>query len=91
MILNKDVLIIKKKIWDEWDPIDLKYFCTDLKQIDDEYDTYAVAIYELIKRKCYEQELFNYLWNLETQHMGLSGNEEKTKKFAHNLLTNWKD
>ena len=85
MIFNKDVLAIRNKIWDEWDPIGLQYFVTDLKQVDDEYDTYAVEIYGLIKRNCSERELFNYLWRLETQHMCLSGDKEKTKKFAHSL------
>jgi hypothetical protein len=87
MLFNNDILTIRKKIWDEWDPINLQYFVTDLKQVDDEYDTYAVEIYGLLKNKCSERELFNYLWRLETKHMCLDGDKEKTKKFAHSLLT----
>jgi hypothetical protein len=31
-------------------------------------------------------EIFDYLWWLETQHMGLTGDRQATEKFADRLL-----
>jgi hypothetical protein len=36
-----------------------------------------------------ESELFDYLWWLETEHMGLPGDRQATELFAHRLIENF--
>ncbi|MBU4348570.1 hypothetical protein KJ671_03675 [Patescibacteria group bacterium] len=66
----------------EWDPIGIQ----DIPEAQDEYDSYIFSICKLIQLKESEEELFNYLWWIETEQMGLSGNKEHTKTIAHRLF-----
>jgi hypothetical protein len=73
---------INKAFLKEWDPIGT----SDTPGAEDEYSSYAHDIYKLIEKSYSYTELFEYLWELETIHMGLKGNEVKTKLFAQNLF-----
>jgi len=66
----------------DWDPIGIK----DIPEAQDEYDSYISSIYELINSKKPESEFFEYLWWIETENMGLSGNRKHTKDIAHKLF-----
>jgi hypothetical protein len=66
----------------EWDPIGVR----DIPGAEDEYDAYIPEIYSLLVNQSSEKEIFAYLWQLETEHMGLTGNETATRNFAKTLL-----
>jgi hypothetical protein len=73
---------IRKAFLTEWDPIGVR----DAEEAQDEYDSYVSTIYKyLITRKTIG-EIFDYLWWLETQHMGLVGDRQATRHFAERLL-----
>ncbi len=71
---------IKAALLKEWDPIGVKHF----PEAQEEYDSYAPHVYTLITTR--PHELSDYLWRLETEHMGLTGNRQATERFAQRLL-----
>lgn len=73
---------IQKILLKEWDPIGVQ----DIPEAQDEYDAYIPSIYKIIQSKKPESELFDYLWQVETEHMGLSGNRKHTQTIAHKLF-----
>jgi hypothetical protein len=66
----------------EWDPLGIKY----IPEIQNEYDSYVPAIYKLLITQRPKQEIFDYLWWLETNHMGCTGDRQATEQFAERLL-----
>jgi hypothetical protein len=66
----------------DWDPIGVQ----EIPEAQDEYDSYVDSICKLIKLKKSEKEIFNYLWWIETEYMGLSGDKKHTKIIAHKLF-----
>lgn len=73
---------IQKILLKEWDPIGIQ----DIPEAQDEYDSYISDIYKLIHSKKTESEVFDYLWEIETDHMGLSGDKKHTQTIAHKLF-----
>lgn len=73
---------IQKILLREWDPIGIQ----DIPEAQDEYDSYVSDIYKLIQSKRTESEVFDYLWGIETEHMGLSGDKKQTQTIAHKLF-----
>jgi hypothetical protein len=65
-----------------WDPIGIG----DIAEAQDEYDTYIPGIYGRLIHRIPEQELFDHLWQIETEQMGLSGDRTKTQQAARKLL-----
>jgi hypothetical protein len=51
-----------------------------------EYDSYVLAIYRLLITRRPKYAIFDYLWALVTQHMGLTGSRQVTDRFAERLL-----
>lgn len=85
-LLNEELKfkdIIKTELLQTWDPIGFK----DIPEAKDEYDLYVGDIYNLLHENISEEDLFEYLWNLETERMGLLGDKNKTHSFAHRLKT----
>ncbi len=74
--------LIREAVLNEWDPIGVK----DIAEARDEYDSYIPMLCKLIMTKSSKEDIFKYLWNLETQHMGLDGDRQATDKFADKLL-----
>ena len=72
---------IRKALIEKWDPIGVK----NIPEAQDEYDHYVPAICNLLVTRRSKQELFDYLWWLETHHMGLSGDRLATEAFAQHL------
>ncbi len=66
----------------EWDPIGVG----DEPEAQDEYDDYVPAVHKLLITRASADEIFDYLWWLETEHMGLRGDRRRTKAFAARLL-----
>ena len=77
-LLHKKILNILLK---EWDPIGIQ----DVPEAQDEYDAYVVSMYKLLVSHKPEHEIFDYLWWVETQHMGLPGDMQRTKAVAKQL------
>lgn len=73
---------IKAALISEWDPIGVGQF----PEAQDEYDSYVPTIYKLLITRSTKHEIFNYLWWLETEYMGLCGNRQATETFAERLL-----
>ena len=65
----------------EWDPIGIK----DFPEAQNEYDAYISSICDLLTSEKSEHEIFNYLWLIETEHIGLSGDEQHTRLIAKRL------
>ena len=67
----------------DWDPIEVK----GIPEAEDEYDSYVPKIYNLLNHHESEKSVFDYLWEIETNYIGLSGNRKATKEVAKNLVT----
>lgn len=65
-----------------WDPIGV----AGIPDASDEYDSYVPAIYKLLIERKSVSAIFDYLWWLETEHMGLSGDRQATEAFARRLV-----
>ncbi len=77
-LLNKE---IKRILLKDWDPIGIK----DIAEAQDEYDSYVSLISQMIISHKSVHEIFEYLWWIETEHMGLIGNKQITKFIAVKL------
>ncbi|MGC8561307.1 MAG: hypothetical protein ACP5O1_11585 [Phycisphaerae bacterium] len=66
----------------EWDPIGVG----QIPEAQDEYDSYVPGVYRLLVTRRPKHEVFDYLWALETQRMGLTGDRQATERFAERLL-----
>ena len=73
---------IKTTLLNEWDPIGI----SDVPEAQDEYDSYVPGIHKMLISRSTEQEVFEYLWAIETQHMGLLGNRGHTEAVAGKLV-----
>ena len=66
----------------EWDPIGVG----DIPEAYDEYDAYVPTIYKYLITHKSKQELFDYLWFVETEEMRLVGDRRRTEAFADRLI-----
>ncbi|WP_089724732.1 hypothetical protein [Candidatus Thiosymbion oneisti] len=73
---------IHKTLIEEWDPIGVG----DILEAQDEYDSYIPEIYRMLISRQPKHKIFEYLWWLESEHMGLSGDRQRTEAFAERLL-----
>ena len=73
---------IRRALAVEWDPIGVH----GIPGAEDEYDSYVPTIYKMLISRKTKQELCDYLWWLETEHMGLTGDRQATEHFAERLL-----
>lgn len=72
---------IRHLMFERWDPIGIR----DIPEAADEYDAYVWDVEQMVLDKRTEREIFDYLWALETDHMGLVGDERATMVFACEL------
>ena len=73
---------IKEVLLKEWDPIGVQA----IPEAQDEYDGYVPTLYSmLIARKPIHTVLEYLLW-LETEHMGLSADRQRTQSIAEKLV-----
>jgi hypothetical protein len=73
---------IRQILLGDWDPIGV----ADVPEAQDEYDSYIPGLYARLIRHVSQQELFDHLWQIETQHMGLAANHSKTEAVAQKLI-----
>jgi hypothetical protein len=73
---------IRRALLEEWDPIGVR----EIAEAKDEYDGYVPTLYGMLisGKPCHE--IFDYLWWLETEHMGLTGDRQTTERFADRLM-----
>ena len=80
---DKDFLQdIKFVLVHDWDPIGI----SGVPGAEDEYDNYIIKVAKILMKREASEELFNYLWWVETQHMGLSGDKSNTMITVKRLL-----
>jgi hypothetical protein len=65
----------------EWDPIGVSH----IAEAQDEYDSYVGGVYKLLITHANRHELFFHL-QIETEHMGLSGDPQQTQAVVDRLL-----
>lgn len=73
---------IENAFIEDWNPLCLKNDEDTRKK----YYSYASTVYKLLLFHKSEKEIFDYLWSVETEKMGLKGNKEKTKEFVKKLI-----
>nr|WP_321442955.1 hypothetical protein [uncultured Cohaesibacter sp.] len=69
---------IRNAVHQEWDPIGICSYSGELG----EYDSYLPKLIELLGKGANEEQIFSFLWVAETEAMGLSGDEQATRKFS---------
>ena len=74
--------IISLALMNNWDPIGVSGF----DGAEDEYDMYVGDIFYILNNNPDIDKIFDYLWNLETIHMGLPGDKRATLNFSELLL-----
>ena len=73
--------LVKGIILHEWDPIGVG----NIPEADDEYDAYVSELCVLILRGSSVGEIFSYLRQLESEHIGLEGDEKRTLEIANKI------
>jgi len=72
---------VRSLLLDEWDPIGVN----DVPEANDEYDAYVRGVHKLLTTGKGATEVFDYLWWVETEHMGLPGDRQATLAVAEKL------
>ena len=75
--------MVRKAVHTEWDPLGV----ADLTGAMGEYDSYVSGLCSLLRGYPSEKEVFDYLWTVETESIGLEGDREATERFAKRLCT----
>lgn len=73
---------VREAINREWDPIGVSMYSEEV----DEYDGYIPSLCRLLREKASRDQIFEYLWTIETESIGLSGNKEATEEFTDRLI-----
>jgi len=73
---------IREVLMHHWDPVGV----ADIPEARDEYDAYVPGVYKRLISRSGEEEIFDYLWEIETGHMGLCGDRRHTEKAVKALL-----
>ena len=74
--------LLREVVHKNWDPIGVYSYSGEMG----EYDGYLPNLYKLLKDGSSEGEVFNFLWSIETDAMGLSGDEHTTREFSKLLI-----
>jgi hypothetical protein len=72
---------IKDVLLREWDPIGVQA----IPEAQDEYDSYVPTIHSMLISRKPTHEVFEYLMWLETEHMGLTADRQRTQSIAEML------
>src|SRR5947209_19773401 len=73
---------IREVLLREWDPIGV----AEMPGAADEYDSYISQVHGLLIRREPLHKLIDFLWWVETEHMGLAGNRRRAEQVAERLL-----
>lgn len=72
---------VRAVLLNDWDPIGVAEF----QEASDEYDGYVGPVCRLLAGGCSVDGLFEFLWGVETEHMGLPGDRSATMMVARKL------
>jgi hypothetical protein len=72
---------IRRILLHDWDPIGI----SDVPEAQDEYDSYVGGVYRLLISRATPQQIFDVLWDIETNRMGLCGNRNRTDQISQQL------
>lgn len=72
---------IKDLLLKEWDPIGVQA----IPEAQDEYDGYVPTLCSMLIARTPVHEVFEYLLWLETEHMGLTADRQRTQSIAEKL------
>jgi len=75
--------LIDEILWNEWDPIGVN----DIPEVRDEYHSYTWKIVELKMRGADCETIAQYLFEIETGHMGVNGNLEICRRVSQNIIS----
>ena len=81
--MSPEKTMVRDFLLKEWDPIGVG----DSPGAENEYNGYVDSILTLLKQGKAQEDLFNYMWWMETDHMGLDGDRATTAEKAHSLYT----
>lgn len=81
-LIKKHLEIIRKILWEDWDPIGINTIST----ANDEYDSYAPKIYQMISNRDDAQTLASYLTYVDTELIGNSPNATRDLRVANKLI-----
>lgn len=77
---------IRNEIHKNWDPIGI----WGLAQEMGEYDSYVQPLLNLLEEDATIEEVFEYLWKVETNFIGLNGDRVGTEEFATEIIRAFK-
>ena len=78
---KKLYLEIDEILWNDWDPIEVN----DLAPRD-EYQSYTPMIFTLKRKGATEEEIANKLYQIETETIGVAGNQKHCKEVARKII-----
>jgi len=70
---------VREAVHYRWDPIGVAAYSDEMG----EYDGYIPALCELLEQPVELQKIFDYLWTMETNSMGLDGDKKATEEFSY--------
>lgn len=73
---------IKDVLLQDWDPIGVQA----IPEAQDEYDGYIPMVHSMLIARRPVNEVFEYLVWLETEHMGLAADGQRTQSIAEKLV-----
>lgn len=73
---------IREVLFREWDPIGVQA----MRGAEDEYDAYVPVLGSMVIARKSVNELFEHLLWLETEHMGLAADRQRTQRVAEKLV-----
>ncbi|WP_018416223.1 hypothetical protein [Teredinibacter turnerae] len=74
--------LVREGVHKKWDPIGVSSYTEEMG----EYDGYLPSLCKLLNDGASEEQVFDFLWTVETQSMGLSGDEQATRDFSKWLV-----
>ncbi|CAB3789733.1 hypothetical protein LMG28138_02871 [Pararobbsia alpina] len=74
---------VQRILLQEWDPIGIR----DVPDAQDEYDSYVLGICTMLREGQTTEKLYRHLRWIESEHIGLDGNELHTDRIAKRLAS----
>lgn len=74
---------VKAIVLHEWDPVGV----ANVPEAQDEYDAYIAEVTRMLAMRAPVSKIEDYLWWLETTHMGLCGDRQRTNAIAAKLAS----
>jgi len=69
---------VREAVHYRWDPIGVAAYSEEMG----EYDGYIPGLCELLEKAIEPQQVFDFLWIMETESMGLEGDKKATQEFS---------